>query len=181
MRRGFPYETSITCKKEGKIYVESRILRPVTMSWDTAYTEFAWDQKGAYIGNTGYGISTTKRYLCALLNSHLIEYLYARLSPQLRGGFYRFIAQYMEQLPIVEPTLADQTRLATLVDQLQALGGQGLEAEKLEREVDAISYRTYDLSEEEIAEIERWHAERRAQLSAVRRRQRIIANEEIEA
>jgi len=34
MRRGFPYETSITCKKEGKIYVESRILRPVTMSWD---------------------------------------------------------------------------------------------------------------------------------------------------
>jgi len=37
MRRGFPYETSITCKNEGKIYVESRILRPVTMSWDTIH------------------------------------------------------------------------------------------------------------------------------------------------
>jgi hypothetical protein len=35
MRRGFPYVTSITCKKEGKIYVEGRILRLVTMSRDT--------------------------------------------------------------------------------------------------------------------------------------------------
>ena len=35
MRRGFPYGTSITCKKEGKIYVESQILRSVTMSRDT--------------------------------------------------------------------------------------------------------------------------------------------------
>jgi hypothetical protein len=34
MRRGFPYGTSITCKKEGKIYVEGRILRSVTMSRD---------------------------------------------------------------------------------------------------------------------------------------------------
>ena len=35
MRRGFPYETRITCKKEGKISVEGRILRSVTMSRDT--------------------------------------------------------------------------------------------------------------------------------------------------
>ncbi len=34
MRRGFPYGTSIPCKKEGKIYVEGRILRSVTMSRD---------------------------------------------------------------------------------------------------------------------------------------------------
>jgi hypothetical protein len=34
MRRGFPYETSITSKKEGEISVESRILRSVTMSRD---------------------------------------------------------------------------------------------------------------------------------------------------
>ena len=142
--------------------------------------EFAWDTSLAYLGNTAYCIPTTKKYLCALLNSRLIEYLYARLSPQIRGGFYRFIAQYMEQLPVVEPAPADQTRLAMLVDQLQALGGQGLEAETLEREVDAISYRTYGLSEEEIAEIERWHAERRAQLGTGRCGQRIIADEEAE-
>src|SRR6266550_820417 len=36
MRRGFPYETSITSKKEGEISVESRILRSVTMSRDNS-------------------------------------------------------------------------------------------------------------------------------------------------
>jgi len=34
MRRGFPSETRITCKKEGKIYVEPSILRPLSMSRD---------------------------------------------------------------------------------------------------------------------------------------------------
>ncbi len=133
--------------------------------------EIAWAERVAYLGNTAYCIPTTKKHLCAILNSCLIEYIYARLSPQIRGGFYRFIAQYMERLPIVEPAPADQARLAALVDQLQALGGQGAEAERLEREVDAIVYRTYGLSNEEIAEIERWHAERRAQLSGGRRGQ----------
>jgi len=114
------------------------------------------------------------------LNSRLTEYIYARLSPQIRGGFYRFIAQYMEQLPVIEPSLEDQARLSALVDQLQALGGQGPEAEVLEREVDAIVYRTYDLTEEEIAEIERWHVERRAQLGRGRRGQRIVTVEEVE-
>jgi len=142
--------------------------------------EFAWDNSLAYPGNTAYCIPTAKKYLCALLNSRLTEYIYARLSPQIRGGFYRFIAQYMEQLPVIEPSLEDQARLSALVDQLQALGGQGPEAEVLEREVDAIVYRTYDLTEEEIAEIERWHVERRAQLGRGRHGQRIVTVEEVE-
>ncbi len=32
MCRGFPYETSITYKKEGKISVKRRILRLITLS-----------------------------------------------------------------------------------------------------------------------------------------------------
>jgi adenine-specific DNA-methyltransferase len=122
--------------------------------------EFSWDESGAYCGNTAYFLPTTRRYLTALLNSNLIEYVYASLSPQIRGGFFRFISQYMEQLPIVEPALADQQRLAALVDALQALGGQGPQAAALEREVDAIVYRTYGLTAEEIAEVEGWHKER---------------------
>lgn len=140
--------------------------------------EFSWDESGAYVGNTTYFIPTEKKYLCALLNSCLIEYLYASLSPQIRGGFFRFFGQYMEQLPIVEPPLGDQIQLAALVDQLQALRGQGVQIERLESEVDAIVYRTYGLSQEEIAEIERWHAERRTQLGTGRSRQRSSGKED---
>jgi type I restriction-modification system DNA methylase subunit len=129
-----------------------------------ARPEFSWDESGFYVGNTSYILTIGERYLCALLNSSLIAYLYDSLSIQIRGGFYRFIAQYVERLPIVEPSLEDQRRLALLVDLLQALDGQGPEAAILEREIDITVYRTYGLSEDEIAEIEHWHAERRVQL-----------------
>jgi hypothetical protein len=41
MCRGFPYETSTTCKKEGKVHVKRRILRSITLS---RYNEavFVW-------------------------------------------------------------------------------------------------------------------------------------------
>ena len=42
------------------------------------------------------------------------------------------------------------------------------QAEALEREVDAIVYKTYGLTPAEIAEIESWHAERRKQLTTPR-------------
>jgi adenine-specific DNA-methyltransferase len=148
-----------------RAFEQSKILYPDIAS----RTEFSWDESGFYVGNTNYFLPTEKRYLCALLNSTLITYLYASLSPQIRGGFYRFFTQYVEQLPIIAPSQENIARLAALVDKLQALGGQGPDAEQLEHEVDAIVYRTYDLTEEEIAEIERWHAERRAQLGAGRR------------
>lgn len=132
--------------------------------------EFAWDGDGNYLGNTNYFIQTADLYLCAMLNSALMGRIYASLTPQLRGGYFRFFTQYMEQLPIVEPSEGDKRRLEELVDALQALGGQGPKAAALEREVDAIVYRTYGLTAEEIAEIERWHAERRAALGAGKKR-----------
>ncbi len=131
--------------------------------------EFSWDCQGFYMGNTLYFVSTQQPYLCGLLNSHMMEYVYATITNQIRGGYFRFFSQYMEHLPIVEPVAADQARLAAIVDELQALGGQGPRAETLEREADAIVCRTYRLTPGEIAEIERWHAGRRATLGRGRR------------
>jgi hypothetical protein len=69
------------------------------------------------------------------------------------------------RLPIVEPAEAGKRRLEALVDQLPALGSSGPQAEALEREVDVSVYGAHGLTPDEIAEIERWHAERRALLS----------------
>ncbi|GHO51382.1 Eco57I restriction-modification methylase domain-containing protein [Ktedonospora formicarum] len=142
--------------------------------------EFSFDRSGAYPDATLFCIPTHAVYLTAMLNSNLLDFVLMQISPVIRGGFFRYKNLYMQQLPIVEPTLEDQTRLAALVDQLQALEGQGPEAVVMEREVDTIVYQTYGLSEEEIAEIERWHAGRRAQLGAGRRGQRDAVNKEVE-
>ncbi len=142
--------------------------------------EFSFDLSGSYLDSTVYCIPTRDKYLMAILNSSLLDFLLMHLSPAVRGGFHRYKREYMWHLPIVEPSLEDLARLETLIDQLQTLGGQGPQAEALEREVDAIVYWTYGLSGEEIAEIERWHAERQAQRGAGRRGQRIVVDEEIE-
>ncbi len=145
------------------------------------HANFAFEASGAYPDCTDFCIPTEVPYLVGILNSKTLALLLMHLSPSVHGDFHRYKKEYMEQLPIVEPSLEDQARLAALVNQLQVLSGQGVEAAVLEREVDAIVYQTYGLSEEEIAEIEHWHAERRAQLGTGQRRRRIAVDEEAEA
>ncbi len=89
--------------------------------------------------------------------------------PAVQNGYSQFFMTNIAQLPIVEPSPADQQSLSGLVDKLQALGGEGPEAEVYEREVNDIVYRTYGLTPDEIKIIEEWHAERRAMLGAGKR------------
>jgi adenine-specific DNA-methyltransferase len=142
---------------------------------------FVFDEQGFYANNATSFFSPGKKWLTAVLNSSVCNICLISICPSVQNGYSQFFTHKIEQLPIVEPAPADQARLVALVDQLQALGGQEPETERLEREVDAIVYRTYGLSDEEIAEIERWHAERRAQLGNGRRGQQAAADEEAEA
>jgi hypothetical protein len=102
------------------------------------------------------------------------------ICPSVQNGYSQFFVNKIEQLPIVEPTESDKRHLEALVNQLQAVGGQGPRAEALEREVDEIVYRIYGLSAAEIGEIERWHAERRALVGGVRGRAAEVAEEDQE-
>ena len=138
---------------------------------------FAYDDDGFYCNDAIYTLSPGTKWLTAVLNSSVCNICLISICPTVQNGYSQFFVNKIEQLPIVKPSSEDQAQLAALADQLQVLGGEGPQSEALEREVDAIVYRTYDLTEEEIAEIERWHAERRAQLGTGRRRQRVEEEE----
>ncbi|HKP77017.1 MAG TPA: TaqI-like C-terminal specificity domain-containing protein, partial [Longimicrobiaceae bacterium] len=75
---------------------------------------FALDDRGAFIANTGYVISTDDPYLLAVLNSAAVERFYRDLSAQVRGGYLRFIRQYVERIPIPLPGPRDRDALAEL-------------------------------------------------------------------
>ena len=133
---------------------------------------FIWDEDGYYTDTTMFCVPSGTRvrpWLVTLLNSAVQNFALFTISPAIRGGFSRFKTQYVERLPIVEPSESDKQRLEALVDQLQAIGGGGPQAEAFEREVDQIVYRTYGLTPDEIAEIERWHADRKALLGKGKR------------
>ncbi|MBA3353503.1 MAG: Eco57I restriction-modification methylase domain-containing protein [Blastocatellia bacterium] len=113
---------------------------------------FAWDESGSAIENTGYFIPGPK-WLLAVLNSSTAFWFFLRVSNRIRGGFVRFIRQYVEQIPIPAASPAEQATLSALVDDIFTAkrSGDGAAVERLEAEIDTHIYRLYRLTDEEIA------------------------------
>ena len=62
--------------------------------------EFAYDEEAFYLVNTLYLLPTDEKWLVNLLNSSIVFWIYTKISSKIRGGFVRFIAQYVSQIPI---------------------------------------------------------------------------------
>ncbi|MEK0337695.1 MAG: TaqI-like C-terminal specificity domain-containing protein, partial [Nitrosopumilus sp.] len=138
---------------------------------------FYLDIKGTGYLNTCYGIflkdDSKCHYILGILNSRLIEFFIKRISPFVRGGFYRYKTKYVEQLPIQTIDFSDPTnksrhdKMVRLVESILELNKQLAQAktphdrEVLQRQIDAtdkqidrLVYELYELSEEEIGIVE---------------------------
>ena len=119
-------------------------------------TEFSFDDGGYFLGNTSYLLPTKEMWLLGLLNSKAVFWFYTKTSTQIRGGFVRFIAQYVSQIPIPTITTAQKISISEMVNQILAAKHTNPDADvsKLENEIDQIVYLLYDLTPEEIAIVE---------------------------
>jgi hypothetical protein len=135
---------------------------------------FALDKEGdKYCANTAYIISNAESYLLGILNSSLITFFYKNLSSTYRGGYLRFIYQYLMVLPIRVINVDDPAdtarhdRLAGLVDQMLELNKKLAESKipqakdvlkrqitAIDGQIDQLVYQLYDLTDEEIRIIE---------------------------
>jgi hypothetical protein len=127
-----------------------------------------FDNRKFYCVNTGYIIPVDDKYLLGILNSNLIQFIYLKMSSAIRGGYLRFIRQYMEVLPIIDNPdksihnelvklvetmlqLQQQIQSTTLPDQIQLLEQRiGYTDNAINKKV----YQLYDLTEEEIKLVE---------------------------
>jgi len=125
-----------------------------------------------YCANTAYIIGSSDKYLLGILNSLLITFYYGNVSAKYRGGYLRFIYQYLENIPIRtidfdNPTdVALHNQMVELVDRMLDLHKQlpnlsGIrrdtvqaQIEATDREIDHLVYQLYDLSPAEIAIVE---------------------------
>ncbi len=119
-------------------------------------TEFAFDDSGYFFGNTSYLLPTQEMWLLGLLNSKTVFWFYTKTSTQIRGGFVRFIAQYVSQIPIPNATTAQKASISKLVDQIFDAKRTNPDADvsKLENEIDQIVYLLYGLTDDEIEIVE---------------------------
>ncbi len=116
--------------------------------------EFAYDVTGAYGGNTLYILPTDELYLLGILNSSVVASFYSQISSTIRGDYLRFIATYMEQVPIPSPTAAQRAAIEALVRKLLEAEGQGPRVAEWEAELNALVYQVCGLNRSEIALIE---------------------------
>lgn len=130
---------------------------------------FTLDLNGEYYSaNTTYLLPTDDRFLVGLLNSQLLTFYYTRKFSVYRGGYLRFFAQYLVQLPIPgNPDRSHHDHIVKLVESLLEMNARigeirtPAERERLQRridaadrEIDSIVYELYDLTPEEIAVVE---------------------------
>ncbi len=118
--------------------------------------QFAHDKSGAYGGNTMYIVPTKEMWLLGLLNSKSVFWFYTKTSTQIRGGFVRFIAQYVSQIPIPNIKPTQKALISKIVDQILTAKPTDPDADvsDLENEIDQVVYSLYGLTPEEIAIVE---------------------------
>ena len=93
---GYVYPKNIEVMASAKILVPDIADR----------ASFALDEEAQYAFVSGYGItlkdnvSETPKYILGLLNSKVLDFYLKQVSTTLRGGFFRYFTQFIEQLPI---------------------------------------------------------------------------------
>jgi len=120
------------------------------------------DTEGNTINKTGFIILTPNTFfVLAVLNSTPMDWLYRATFPSWgdpwNSGRVQFRGTLMKQVPIPASSATDKVRLTKLAEQVAKLTavGNGNAVCKIEREIDEIVYRLFDLTPDEIAHIEK--------------------------
>ncbi len=120
---------------------------------------FVYDKKGHFLLNTSY-LMTGKnlKYLLALLNSKLISFAFMHFY-QSGGINGEITVQGIREIPIPEITTKNQIliqNIETLVNEILKLKEKDtkFDTSKLEKEIDILVYKLYNLTKEEIKIIE---------------------------
>lgn len=128
---------------------------------------FTIDLNGIYYGNTAYIMPVDDLFLLALLNSDLFDFCYRQISSSYRGGYLRYIYQYVTQMPVVkidksnQNQLEIQKRISELVkkhlamnQQLPTYPREGHQLKnikiEIEKQINLQIYKLNDLSADEI-------------------------------
>jgi hypothetical protein len=111
-----------------------------------------FERSGYYCVNTAYIIPTEEMWILAILNSKLIHFFYVNLTSSIRGGYLRFIRQYLEQIPIEKGDSSVQERLHDIIN--SAINAQSINDSYDSSEIDQLVYELYGLTDEEIKIVE---------------------------
>lgn len=105
---------------------------------------------------TSICVTSEPYFLVGILNSKLMWWLIQRTASAKQNGFYEFKPMYVTPLTIASASPQQQKQITELVDEILSMKREDPNAntEKLEREIDALVYRLYELTDDEIRIVE---------------------------
>jgi hypothetical protein len=134
---------------------------------------FTLDCNFQFSGNTTYFIPKSDKYLLGIINSRLMLHYFSSTLALIRGGYMRFFTQYLMGIPIRIINFSDPNdkarhdKLVALVERMLALHKKRVEVkidhektliegqiEATDKQIDALVYELYGLTEDEIQIIE---------------------------
>ena len=127
----------------------------------TKEPRFIYDNFGFYTIQTCYTlISPYSKYLLGVLNSKISLYFMQQISATLGSASFRWIRQYVENIPIPKIDSTNQStadKIITLVEEILEKKKQdsATDTTELESQINKLVYTLYNLTDEEIELIER--------------------------
>jgi hypothetical protein len=135
--------------------------------------EFTFDSSGQFTNQKCFIIPIDDKYLIGILNSSLSMFLFAKLLPKLRGDFYEHSYVYFRSFPIRTINFSDppdvqrHDQMVALVERMLSLHQQLVSSntptektllqrqiDTTDRQIDAMVYELYGLTDEEIRLVE---------------------------
>ncbi|MBF8275350.1 MAG: Class SAM-dependent methyltransferase [Candidatus Brocadiaceae bacterium] len=118
--------------------------------------KFAYDTSGTYLNAPAVFLPTDAKWLLGLLNSKVVWYFLKTICVVRNGGFIEVKPQYFEQISIPSLKDTDKKQLDSLVDQILTAKQNVPDANTsaLEKQIDQMVYKLYDLTPDEIEIVE---------------------------
>ena len=92
-------------------------------------------------------------YLLGILNSKLVAYWFHATLPLLKGAFFEPSKVFMKDLPVLPVSISKKAPIIELVEKILS-DPDSPDVPFLEKEIDALVYDLYGLTQEEIAIVE---------------------------
>jgi hypothetical protein len=92
--------------------------------------QFTFDTNNFYLNPKSYILPTQDKYLLGILNSSAIAFYSQSICPYVRGEFYEYGKQYVNQFPIPDASSIIKERVTELVNSLLDLHAKFLEKKK---------------------------------------------------
>jgi hypothetical protein len=134
---------------------------------------FCLDESSDFIGltNTTAIFATNKeidiKYALALLNSKTLNFRYKSIGKQTGSGIFEYFENQVSKLPIPEISKTAQKPFVAKVDAILKAKAKGADTVALEREIDDMVYRLYELTYDEVKTIEPEYGPSREEYEAV--------------